>query len=212
MLPLESAATLAPGETGVQLEGAAHGAILGLSGESGTLRVRHGVGEDTDASVEVSVLHIDGTSVAGTYPYAFATRAGMKHEVLPWLSLVAGAGGGASAGGGFVSPDLGAVASYENHYLVPFLSVRGGMSVPFAAHAVDTGSASDPVGKYVYTPQITWMGGAVAGLRVPLGWCGPGPCPVRGSLLGGLGMTYLGYAEGESSLVVSLAGGGEVVF
>jgi len=212
MLPLESAATLATGETGLQLEGSAHGAIFGVSGESGTLRVRHGAWDKTDLSGEVSVMHVDGNSVANTYPYLFAGRAGVKREVLPWLSLTGGLGGGASAGGGFFSPDLGVIVAYENPYAVPFLTVRGGVSVPFDTHPVDTGMAgSDPVGKFVYTPPLTWMAGGVLGLRVPLGWCDPSPCPVRGSLLGGIGLTDLAY-QGSGAGVMSLAGGGEIVF
>jgi len=211
MLPLESPATLGYGETGVQLEGGAHGAIFGPQGESGTVRVRRGIADGTDASGEVSVLHVDGSSAAGTYPYAFAARGGVKQRLTPWLSVGAGFGGGASAGGGFLSPDIGAVVGYENPYLVPFLSVRGGVSAPFATHTVDTSTPSDGVGKYVYTPPFTWVGGAVAGLRVPIGWCDPGPCPVRGSLLGGVGLTYLA-GGGNSTGVASLATGGEIVF
>jgi hypothetical protein len=135
----------------------------------------------------------------------------VKHEALPWLSLTAGLGGGASAGGGFVSPDLGAIFAYENRYAVPFFSLRASASVPFDTHAVDTGQAGDSVGQWVYTPPLTWIGGGAAGLRIPLGWCDAAPCPVRGSLLGGLGLTYLGY-DGASTGVISLAGGGEIVF
>jgi hypothetical protein len=212
LMPLESAATLGAGETGIQLEGGAHGAIFGPSGESGTLRVRHGIEEGTDVSMEASAMHIDGNAVAGTYPYLFAGRAGLKHEALPWLSLTAGLGGGASAGGGFVSPDVGVIVAYENRYAVPFFSLRASASVPFDTHPVDTGQAgSDAVGRWVYTPPLTWIGGGSAGLRIPLGWCDHAPCPVRGSLLGALALTYLGY-DGASTGVVSLAGGGEIVF
>jgi hypothetical protein len=211
-MPLESVATLAPGETGVQLEGGLHGALFGPSGESGTLRVRHGIQQGTDVSMEASAMHIDGNSVAGTYPFLFAGRAGVKREALPWLSLTAGLGGGASAGGGFVSPDVGVIVAYENRYAVPFFSLRASASLPFDTHAVDTGQAgSDTVGRFAYTPPLTWIGGGSAGLRVPLGWCDAGPCPVRGSLLAGLGLSYLGY-DGASTGVISLATGAEVVF
>jgi hypothetical protein len=213
LLPLESVATLARGETGVQLEGGVHGAVFGPSGESGSIRVRHGIADRTDVSMEASVMHIDGNSVANTYPYLFAGRAGVKHELLRWVSVTAGVGGGASAaGGGFVSPDLGVIVAYENRYFVPFFSLRASASVPFDTHPVDTGQAgSDAVGRWVYTPPLTWIGGGTAGVRIPLGWCGAAPCGVRGSLLGGLGLTYLGY-DGASTGVASIAAGGELVF
>ena len=38
MLPLESAATLPPGDTGIQVEGGEHGAWFGFQAASGTLR------------------------------------------------------------------------------------------------------------------------------------------------------------------------------
>ncbi|HEX8792866.1 MAG TPA: hypothetical protein VF765_18095 [Polyangiaceae bacterium] len=204
-----------PGQTGLQLEAATHGAFLGLSGESGTLRVRRGVEEATDASAEVSVLHIDGSSVAGTFPYAFAGRVGVKHEVRRWLSIVGGAGGGASAGGGFVSPDVAVIVAAENTYAVPFLSLRGSFSVPFDTHPVDTGKAgSDPPGRWVYTPPFTWIAGGVGGLRIPLPpHSSQEPAPdVSGSLLLGAGCTWLAYDGGTNSVALSLAGGGEIVF
>ncbi len=212
MLPLESPATLARGETGVQAEGATQGAIFGPSVETGTLRVREGMADATDATAEVSVLHVDGRSVADTYPYAFAGRVGLKHAALPWLSLVGGLGGGASAGGGFVSPDVGVIAGYENRWAVPFVSLRVSVSVPFDGRPVDTGQAGhDALGQYVYTPPFTWIGGGTVGLRVPVGRCDPGTSCVHGSLLGGLGLTELAYA-GASAGLMSLAGGGEIVF
>src|ERR1700733_15361834 len=68
--PLETAATLPTGDTGIQLEGAAHGAVFGASAASGTMRVRHGIDDATDASVEVSVLHIEGAQPGDSYPNA----------------------------------------------------------------------------------------------------------------------------------------------
>ena len=189
--------------------GAGHGAIFGVNAESGTLR-RHGMGADTDLSADLSVLHINGNSVAGTYPtLRSAGRGGFKHRALRWLSLTgAGWGGGASAGGRFLSPDIGVIAAFENRYLVPFLAFRGSFSVPFDCHPVDTGQAgSHSVGQWVYVPPFTWIGGGVAGLRLPLGgWTEGGPKSLRGSLLTGVGVTYLAGA-GSDSCVASLGGG-----
>jgi hypothetical protein len=205
--PLESAATLPPGDTGIQIEGALHGAITGVSAESGTMRVRHGISDGTDGSFEVSVLHIAGGGPGDSYPYAFASRAGIKHRVTPWLSVTAGLGGGASAGGGFISPDLGAILAYENPYIVPFLAVRGSFSQPFDAQpvVVQTGPG--------VSPPFTWIAGGIGGIRIPIGWCAPRTCEVASSLLGGLGYTEFWYAGPNSPQgVFSVGGAAEVAF
>jgi hypothetical protein len=215
MLPLESAATLSEGETGVQVEGAVHGAVFGTgfgeSGESGAVRVRHGFSANVEGALEADALHIDGHSIAHTSPYALAARAGIKAAILGNdLSITAGLGTGGSAGGGFVSPDAGIILAFENSYVVPFASVRASASLPFDRHTVDTGGFGDSVGEYLYQPPLTWIGGGLIGFRVPFG-CKPAPCDVHGSFLAGLGLTYLG-ATGTSTTFVSLAAGGELAF
>jgi hypothetical protein len=211
MLPLESAATLAQGETGMQLEGGAHGAVFGVAAKSGTVRVRRGVDDANEVSAEVSVLHVDNAAAArvNTYPNVFAIRGGAKHRVTRWFSVMGGLGGGASDGGGFCSPDVGGVVAFENPYLVPFLSARAGLSVPFDARRVDTGAKTGPE-----APPTTGYAGAVIGARVPLGACDTNACGVRGSLLAGVGFTSFTYAGGEdtSQTVLSAAGGAEIVF
>jgi hypothetical protein len=210
MLPLESAATLSPGETGMQLEGGAHGAVFGVSAKSGTVRVRRGVDDATDVSAEVSILHVENTSAqVNTYPNVFAIRGGAKRRITRWFSLTGGLGGGASDGGGFISPDVGGVLAFENRYLVPFLSARAGFSFPFDARPVDTGAKTGPE-----APPTTGYAGAVTGLRVPLGGCDERTCGARGSLLAGVGFTSFAYrgGEDESQTVLSIAGGAEVVF
>ncbi|HEY1697871.1 MAG TPA: hypothetical protein VGG39_37175 [Polyangiaceae bacterium] len=208
LFPLESAATLPRGDTGVQVEGGVHGAGFGVSATSGTVRVRHGIDDATDASMEASVLHIEGAGPGDSYPNAFTTRIGVKHRVTPWLSVTAGVGGGASAGGGFVSPDLGVIVAYENRYFVPFLEARGGFSEPFDAQPVVVGTQPG------VAPPFTWIAGGVAGFRVPLRWCdGEGQCDKPTSLLGGLGVTDFDYPGPDSpQLVFSLGGAVEFTF
>jgi hypothetical protein len=211
MLPLESAATLSEGETGVQVEGAVHEAAFGGSAESGAVRVRHGFGANVEGALEADGLHIDGHSVAHTYPDAFAARAGIKAEILGHdLSITAGLGTGGSAGGGFVSPDAGIILAFENSYVVPFASVRASASLPFDRHTVDTGGVGDSMGEYLYQPPLTWIGGGLIGFRVPFG-CKAAPCDTSGSFLAGLGLTYLA-ATGTSTTFASLAAGGELAF
>jgi hypothetical protein len=214
MAPFETVATLARGEVGAQLEGGVHGQVFGPNAESAALRMRVGIGSRSEVSTETSVLHVDGTSVAHTFPYAFATRVGIKYEIEPKIfSLTAGAGAGASAaGGGFVSPDVGLILAFENRYLVPFLSARTSLSIPFAGRKVDTGGASDQVGQFLYEPPLTWIAGASAGLRLPLfGDCPERPRPIRMSVLGGIALTYLAY-DAKSAGLWTLGGGAEAVF
>jgi len=206
-LPLETVAPLSAGATGIQLEGGGHEeAAWGPSLVSGTARVRHGVGEDTDLSVEATVLHVMGQSTAGTNPDAGMARVGVKHRVLPFLSLTAGVGGGGSAGGGFVSPDIGAIVAYENPYVVPFFAMRGTLSQPIAARPINTTGVGDTM-TYINTPELTWIYGGTVGLRIPL-WPHE---RVSGSLIGGVGITMLNDRV-EDAGYVSASGGAEVVF
>ena len=209
MLPLESAATLERGEVGVQVEGAEHGAIFGVSAASGTARVRYGLDGDTDISAEGSVLVIQRDHVANSDPNVFAMRVGIKRRVTPWLSVTGGLGGGASEGGGFVSPDVGFILSYENPYFVPLLTARAGLSQPFDRQPVVIDASNPGV-----LPPLTLDAGGTAGFRIPIDFCEPGECHTRASLLGGLGVTVFSYSGGTDSpqAVMSLAGGVEVVF
>lgn len=208
LFPVESAATLPVGDTGVQVEGGAHGAIFGVSALSGTLRVRHGVAEGADASLDVSVLRVQGGSSATSFPDVVTARGGGKYEVTRWLSLVGGVGGGESAGGGFVGPDVGAIVAWENGVFVPFLELRGAFSVPFDARPVVVVAGQPGV-----TPPFTWIGGGIAGFRIPMRWCDPGTCNVRTSLLGAFALTDFDYAGPNAPQVtLSLGGGAEVTF
>ncbi len=187
MLPLESAATLQPGETGIQGEA---GGVSWIDGATGAVRVRHGFTDRVEASAEASVLHVGHQSAAGTNPNAFTLRIGTKYRLAPWLSLAGGLGGGGSAAGAFVAPDVAAIVAWENPYLVPFFSLRSGLSLPIGAKQVDVTQVGDTI-THVGTPELTWLVGATAGLRVPLGSRDPHPGDVHGNILLGLGMTVL---------------------
>lgn len=205
MLPLESAATLSPGETSVQGE---FGGVSWINGATASVRGRRGITDDLDASVEWSVLHVGRESAAGTHPNAYAVRAGARYRALPWLAVTSGVGGGGSSAGGFVSPDLAAIASWENRWVVPFLSARGSLSVPIGAREVDVTGTSDTA-RFVGKPGRTWLYGATAGLRVPWGRRDPGA--LRGSFLAGLAATHVSDSTDDQGLV-QLGLGAELVF
>jgi len=209
MLPLESAATLQKGEVGVQLEGAEHGAILGVSAGSGTVRVRYGLDGETDAAIEGSILAIQNDDVPNSNPDVFTMRLGVKRQLAPWFSVTGGLGGGGSAGGGFFSPDAGFVLAYENPYFVPLFTARVGCSVPFDRQLVVVDEGSPGV-----LPPLTVNAGGTMGFRIPLSPAAETSGHNRASFLAGLGVTSFWYGGGTESpqAVVSLALGGEVVF
>jgi hypothetical protein len=205
MLPLESAATLPPGEKSVQGE---LGGVSWIDGATASVRARRGFTESVDGSVEGSVLHVGRKSSAGTHPNAYAVRAGAKYLVQPWFALGGGVGGGGSSAGGFVSPDVAAIVSWENRWAVPFLSVRGSLSLPVGAREVDVTGTSDTA-RFAGKPGRTWIYGATAGLRVPWGFRDPGA--LRGNVLVGVGATHLSDSADDQG-VVQLGLGAELVF
>jgi hypothetical protein len=213
--PLESAAALGAREVGVQAAGGFHGDVGdlggGLSALSGTLTVRYGVGAETDVSGEMSVLEVQGQST--TSPFVFSGRTGVKHEIVAGLlSMTAGVGGGGSAGGAFFSPDVGVILAAENPSLVPWLQLRASFSAPFDRRLVDTGAGACGAECGFSLPPFTWATGGIFGLRLPLGWCRRGRCPMRGSILCGVGLTALYPQSGPEATIGSVALGSEVVF
>jgi hypothetical protein len=207
MLPLESAATLSRGETGVQAE---LGGVSWIDGATASIRARRGFTERTEVSAEASVLHVGHRSAAGTRRDGYALRAGAKHAPWPWLALAGGVGGGASAAGGFFSPDVAVIAAWENRYVIPFLSGRAALSVPVKARPVDVTEVGD-AGRFVGTPERTWVFGATAGVRVPVGSSSRGSGGRRANLLAGVAMTHLQDSKDEQN-VLQGGLGGEIVF
>ena len=138
IMALESAKALNPGETGIQVEvgGGGGGTGLGLTGV--TARARHGVVEGLDVNGEFGYLRLspDVDLVDGDHGNVFMARAGLKYAVRPWIAFTLGLGGGAWTGGGFFSPDIAMILSWENPYFVPFVSGGGYLSQPINAQPV----------------------------------------------------------------------------
>jgi hypothetical protein len=210
-IPLESAATLPRGDTGIQAEGSLNPEVLGPNVFAGSVRVRHGVADDVDVEVGGTAMHVD----ADTKPSVpvstsiYAVRGGAKIRLASPLSITGGFGGGYSAGGAFVSPDVGPVVAWENRYVVPFLATRLGMSVPISPRSVDTSQEQD--GSHTSRPHLTWIFTGIGGVRIPLGWSKNPEGTLRGSLLTGAGMTHLA-DDRASADFFHLALGGEIVF
>lgn len=210
-MPLESAATLPAGDTGLQIEGASHDRIFGPTILSGTVRVRHGVTEDVDVSADVSMMHLDVHADAPitTSKTVRSARGGAKVRLAKPLAIAAGFGGGYSAAGAFVSPEIGPTVAWENRYVVPFFATRFGVSQPISSLPIDTSQAQD--GSRIDRPRTTWLATGVVGLRVPLGGSEPQPGRVRGSLLAGIGATHVADDRDEDTFG-QIAVGGELVF
>ncbi len=208
-MPLESAATLPRGDTGIQLEGGTHGRTFGPDVLSGTLRIRHGLSEDVDVSTDVSAMHVDVAPNAKVSSFIYAARGAAKVRLAKPIAIAGGFGGGFSAAGGFVSPDVGPIVAWENRYLVPFLATRVGVSQPVSSRSLDTSEAQD--GSRIDRPRTTWLATAVLGLRVPIGWSEPEAGKLRGSLLAGVGLTHVA-DDRDKDTFGQLAAGGEIVF
>src|SRR5437868_6870683 len=88
-MQLESSATLPEGDTGVQLEGGTHAAVFGPTLVSGTLRVRHGLTDDFEGSIDASFIHVrsTGDDVGQRSRDATSLRAGAKYQIVKHFSI-----------------------------------------------------------------------------------------------------------------------------
>lgn len=216
VMALESAKALNPGETGIQVEagGGGGGAGLGLVGV--TARVRHGVVEGLDVNGELGYLRLspDAYFVDGDDGNLFTARAGLKYAVRPPIAFTLGFGGGAWTGGGFISPDIAMILSWENPYFVPFVSGSGYLSQPIGARTVSLqreAILSDM--PFVGLPDFTVGWTAGAGFRIPLSHKKDGK--TKSALL--FGVRFIGAAhdeEGQRSHETYILGSGafEYVF
>ena len=171
MAPLESPATLPVGTNGLAAEGGFASATFGPEVIFGSVRYRRRlIEEQLDGSIEVNGLHVLGGTDVSTFREAYSLHLGLKYRMLGVLSLVGGVGGGGSAAGGFISPDVGFIAGFEKPYVIPFISVRGFLSQPFAAREIDLGIDDDE--RKRGTPQTTFGLVTLSGVRVPLSFDG----------------------------------------
>ena len=167
-VPLESVATLRPGQYAIAADFGVAVSVFGPSIVAASLRARRGTLPDLDTVIETNLLRVVGQPEADTREHrnAYDLRAGVQYRLASFVAVSGGLGGGAYAGGGFISPDLGVVVGYENRYLIPFLSVRGYLSQPLAARRVDLGE--DEGTRRFSTPSTTVGVAVSSGLRIPL--------------------------------------------
>ena len=184
VVPLESPQVLPQARHSVAAQVIDTGAVWGPSFLGAAVRYRRGLWDKLEGSAEASLLHVtkqpDDVDI---WPQGYSVRGGLKFQPLDWVALGVGVGGGGSAFGGFVSPDIGLVVGYENPYIVPFIEGRAFISQPIGARSLYVGQDD---GETRYTkPQTTWGLAAGLGLRVPLQHVEP----VGHSLLLGVSLT-----------------------
>lgn len=204
LMPLETAATLKENQTGLAGEVGYAEAVFGPDVLSVSGRVRRLLIKDLDWTAEANLLHIFDRNENPTDvdPNVYSVRGGIKYRVVECLSFTGGVGGGASAGGGFVSPDLGVILAYENDYFVPFLSVRGYLSQPIAERTVSYGDDDDITSE---TPEFTFGWNPTAGFRIPLTRSSE-----TSSILIGIQLTHMAKTD-HSAAFFGIAGGPEIV-
>lgn len=163
-LPIETPQALDQGKTGLSGELSHSGALFGPNVFAGAGRVRHGLGQEVEGSVEATVLRVSAQNdeKVGTDPNIYAARAGAKLQLARWFAVSGGFGGGRSAAGGFVSPDMALIGGWENRWVIPFLTLRGFTSHPLGARSVYLGEG-------VYDkPRLTLGFAWALGVKVPL--------------------------------------------
>ncbi len=210
-LPLEGVATLGRGRIGLAVEGGEHGEMMGPSVISGTVRFRAGIADQVDLSAEGHLIKIEGSSAVDTHPAIYAVRLGAKYQPIEVAALTAGSGTGVSAGGSYVSPDLGFIVGYPNPYAAPFFSARAMLSIPVQPHSVDTTPAGEEPGTNVAEPRLTGGCSTALGLRIPIPIGQKEIDGIAGSLLGAVGNTWL-RDDGDESLLWGWSAGGELTF
>ncbi len=178
--PVESAALVPAGKRAVGAEVFAGGAMFGPQLLSARGNLRYGMSERLELSASPSLLWVLGSRPEDSHPGSYALRAGAKLALLRHVAITTGLGGGASAAGGFLSPDLGLIGAFENRYLIPFASARGLVSVPLNARTVHITTDDDAADGYDdedfardhhrLRPRFTYGVQLAVGLRLPLTW------------------------------------------
>ena len=152
--PLETPQTLKAGAYGGQFEVSQHGKSPDIG--AAALRVRRGIEDNLEASVELTYAKATNATVADTSPHLFAARAGIRmRSEESGASVGGGIGAGTFAGGGFVTADVGAVFAYETCRFTPFIGGSAYVSRPTNAQEVDTSEEGMEKGKFVDTPETT---------------------------------------------------------
>jgi hypothetical protein len=150
---LESSEPVGQGRLGAGAQFGAHSGLFGPDVTSGHLTARYGFTPRLEAAGSAGFLHVDTWQlVEPPHANAYSGRLSLKWAPFLHSALVGGVGGGASAAGGFIAPDIGILLAYENDALVPVFGVQGGVSVPVAPKTLDL---STPDNRTLDRPEFT---------------------------------------------------------
>lgn len=169
---LEGAKPVEHGRTSVGASAGTHGEVFGFDATTVSVRARHGVSDHAEVGFDANLARLNENDAATPVdPNIWSARVGGKlapAALHDYAAVIGGVGAGTSAGGKFISPDVGLVLAFENPYLVPFASIDGFVSQPIDARPVDISTTDEGAGTHVAKAQRTWGATAAAGLKVPI--------------------------------------------
>jgi hypothetical protein len=192
-------AALPQGAQALDVDVSSHTAIFDPPVHAGAARLRHGLGQHTEMSIEGNAAAVRERGVS-TAPRAFYTgRAGVRtNPTAGAVTLFAGAGGGISGAQKFVAGDGGLSIGYQNCVLVPTFQASGFISKPIDGRAIDV--TTDAEHPRFDTPTTTLGGVMRAGARLNLS---PSACR-RGEqttwLVAGLGVTWMKDVDSDTAI------------
>ena len=193
-------AALPEAKQALDIDLSSHADIFDPALHAGAGRLRHGLGDNTEASVEgtVAALADNGPSTANRSLYT--GRAGIRtNPGAGAITFFAGAGGGyAPSGGTFAALDAGVVVGIPNCTFVPTFQASGYVSEPLDPRPIDV---TDDARYPEYDTPTRTVGGVLrGGVRISLA---PSLCR-RGEqapwLVAGVGVTKMMDADSEASI------------
>lgn len=190
------------GETAVALDGRVAAVVFGAEAAGGSGRVEYGVDDALTISGETNVLFVTNEGPHVAHRGIYTGRLGIRQRHGKYLALRGGLGGGGSALGGFVGPDVGAIVAFENRAFVPFVGSNAALSVPFAVQSIDIPEQSDSATRERMHTTTTYYIDAQAGFRVPIRLS-----EATLSLLGAINLGVVGDSQRSRDALVGISTG-----
>lgn len=189
MVNLESAKTVAPGETMAGLHGAGYAAIFDPGAVVTNASVRRGVADNLEVDGDLSWARVTYDGFPDIDRNIYAARVGAKmSNAGGYAAVFGGVGAGfAPAAGGFTAADAGVAFSFPNCYVVPFANTMVFGSLPIGARQVDFRNADGTL-QSSDKADPTYGFGFGTGIEIPLshGRCRAGQTAPRLQLGGAL--------------------------
>jgi hypothetical protein len=170
MLHLATPDTGGEGVTSVAAAVSGGGQLFGPVLTGAQVQVRYGVHDRVDVGVDASAVAALGNQLERTpHRGIYAVRVFTHWTIVPrWLAVHAGLGGGGSAAGGYLAPDIGATLGYENRWAVPYAHLSFVSSHPLTQNRLDLTIDNDSM--LAFGVPYTTVGGQFGGgLRFPVG-------------------------------------------